>query len=164
MVMNITVNGIVKNKENDSNEYYYYLSSNSNENGITDWVKITEEQNESDKLEFNIDTRNIKNYGEIVNADTLYLYIKEVAVNGGNQSVLITNGLKLDNNAEVDVYMDNAKIENRNNGGIANTIDNTIAPNILPKAGLTSLVILIVIVIISGFIVYSKYRKLRDIK
>ena len=60
--------------------------------------------------------------------------------------------------------MDNAKIENRNNGGIANTIDNTIAPNILPKAGLTSLVILIVIVIISGFIVYSKYRKLRDIK
>ena len=164
MVMNITVNGIVKNKENDSNEYYYYLSSNSNENGITDWVKITEEQNESDKLEFNIDTRNIKNYGEIVNADTLYLYIKEVAVNGGNQSVLITNGLKLDNNAEVDVYMDNAKIENRNNGGIANTIDNTIAPNIIPKAGLTSLVILIVIVIISGFIVYSKYRKLRDIK
>ena len=164
MVMNITVNGIVKNKENDSNEYYYYLSSNSNENGITDWVKITEEQNESDKLEFNIDTRNIKNYGEIVNADTLYLYIKEVAVNGGNQSLLITNGLKLDNNAEVDVYMDNAKIENRNNGGIANTIDNTIAPNILPKAGLTSLVILIVIVIISGFIVYSKYRKLRDIK
>ena len=164
MVMNITVNGIVKNKENDSNEYYYYLSSNSNENGITDWVKITEEQNESDKLEFNIDTRNIKNYGEIVNADTLYLYIKEVAVNGGNQSVLITNGLKLDNNAEIDVYMDNAKIENRNNGGIANTIDNTIAPNILPKAGLTSLVILIVIVIISGFIVYSKYRKLRDIK
>ena len=157
MVMNVTVNGIVKNKENESNEYYYYLSSNANETSINNWVKITEEQNLDDKLEFNIDTRKTSNYAEIINADTLYLYIKEVATNGGDQSVLSTKGFEINNSTNIETYLDNAKIENKN-------IDNTVAPTILPKAGITSLMIFTVIVVISGVVVYSKYRKLRDIK
>ena len=157
MVMNVTVNGIVKNKENESNEYYYYLSSNANETSINNWVKITEEQNLDDKLEFNIDTRKTSNYAEIINADTLYLYIKEVATNGGDQSVLSTKGFEINNSTNIETYLDNAKIENKN-------IDNTVAPTILPKAGITSLMIVTVIVVISGVVVYSKYRKLRDIK
>ena len=85
------------------------------------------------------------------------MYIKEVATNGGDQSVLSTKGFEINNSTNIETYLDNAKIENKN-------IDNTVAPTILPKAGITSLMIFTVIVVISGVVVYSKYRKLRDIK
>lgn len=161
MTVNVTLSNIDRNLENDSNEYYYYLSPNQNETAINDWVKITQNQSEKDKLQFEINTNDIPNFSDYVYSDTIYLYVKEVAIKGGNQSIEISKALNLDDNSveDIELYLDNKKVElsslNQGKG------DSTTSPNILPKAGFKSFVIGVsIILVLFGLITFIRYKKL----
>lgn len=163
LILDITINGITRNTKNDSVEYYYYLSSNQDEANIENWVKIKENQNSNDKLAFAINTKDIKNYSEISDADTLYLYIKEVAIKGGNQSVFLSKSMKLEATDNIETYVDGIKKENIQSN-ISNTngkIDNTTAPNKLPQAGTSIIVFLVAVFVLGmGIYVYIRYKNL----
>ena len=164
VLMDITINQISKNTENDKYEYYYYLSSNANEKSIQDWVKINEDQTSNDKLQFKINTKDSKNYEEIANSNTLYLYIKEVATKGGDQAVLTTKALTLNSSASVETYLDNAKVNANINSGSSNK-DNTTANGSIPQTGVTTFIISSIILTISiGIICFIKYNKYTDVK
>lgn len=112
-LMGVEITGIFREMTNDSLEYYYYLSNKSNESNISGWTKISEKQTNSGKLSFTIDTRDISNLSEIKDADTLYIYIKEVVTRGGNQNSTISKGIKLEADASVskiELYVDGGKV------------------------------------------------------
>lgn len=160
-LINVEIANISRNLNNDSIEYYYYLSSNKDEQNINNWVKITETQTSNNSLNFTIDTSKLSNSSQLADENVLYLYIKEVAIKGGNQSIVLSNALSLDFNVEMETYVDNVKKENMNSGI---TQDPTIATSTLPKAGMKTIIFIILsILLISGFC-YIKYHKLKDIK
>lgn len=168
LVIDITLNGIIRNTENDGYEYYYYLSSNQDEDNIQNWVKISENQTANDKLEFKINTKDINNYSEISDSNTLYLYIREVAIKGGNQLVSISKAMEMDSEVTVEIYLDNAKVNNVNSGNSMQTgnttgnteVNTTVALKRLPKAGVRNILILILIVSVIGIVVYIRYKNL----
>lgn len=165
-LIEVEINGIEKSVNNDKTEYYYYLSSNKNEENITDWVKIEENQTENNNIKFTIDTTKIANYNEISNAEVVYLYLKEVATKGGNQSVAISNSMKLESDVEVETYLDNAKKENDNSSNdTTNTPDNTVAEGKLPNTGSKTFVIISAIILVATtcIICYKKYNWFKDI-
>ncbi len=167
ILIEVEVNEIEKSVNNDKMEYYYYLSSNKNEKNITDWVKIEENQTKNNNIKFTIDTTKISNYNEISNAEEVYLYVKEVATKGGNQSVVISNPMKLETDVEVEIYLDNIKKENNNSSNnTTNISDNTVAESKLPNAGSQTFIIIVAIIIISTtcIICYKKYSWFKDIK
>ena len=168
-LMNVEINKITRNLTNDKVEYYYYLSANKDEQNINDWVKITEDQKANDKLQFTIDTRKISNYDKIADENVLYLYIKEVAIKGGNQSIAESKALSLDSEVEIETYIDGVKKDNINsdntfNNNSSNNQDTTVAGGMLPKAGIKTVISVIFIVILIGGICYFKYHKLKDVK
>ena len=158
--INITLSDILKNTENAKFDYYYYLSTEQNENNIQDWVKINEEQKTDGKIEFEINTKDIKNYEKLIDADNLYLYIKEVIQKEGNQSVEVTKPIEVKLDVTIEKYLDNAKV---NNSKSDNKEDNTIAKDNLPKTGVRGvLVFTIVIILTLGVIFYVRYRVLKS--
>lgn len=165
ILVNIEIDDITKNTKNDSLEYYYYLSSNGNEQNITKWVKITEVQNLNNKLEFTIDTRKISNFEEMVNEDEIYLYIREVAIKGEDQKIDISKPIKIekDENTQIEVYIDDVKMDNTqiDFSGINGSGDKTTAHKELPRAGIElTLMAFIVIVLGIGIFMYIKYKNL----
>ena len=169
-MIEVEVDGIVKNLNNDKNEYYYYLSSIADEENINNWVKITEAQDEDSKLKFTIDSKKLANYEAISNENVLYLYVKEVAIKGGNQSIVISKSISLESDATVEVFVDNEKQKDEilgdtnntdNSNSTNNSIDNTIANGKLPHAGLSVIVITVMfITLIAGVYGYVRYKKL----
>lgn len=186
-LVDVEVNEISRNLGNDKLEYYYYLSSSKNDKNISNWIKITESQNSNNKLEFTIDSRNIANYDELAKSDVVYLYVKEVAIKGGNQSVAVSDAMKLETDKNVEVYENNMKKENtkqesvdiNNNGtdagkskndesqtGISNSNkeilkDNTTATGKLPQTGVKITVIFVTIIVLGiGIFLYVRYRNL----
>lgn len=154
----VDINNISRNLTNDSIEYYYYLSTNANEQKIDNWTKITETQNSNDKLQFTIDSRKVSNYNEIASENVIYLYIKEVATKGENQSEAVSKSMKLETNTNIETYLDNARKEDFQSG---NSGDNTVATESLPKAGVKiTIIIIIALMICIGIFLYSKYRNL----
>jgi len=170
-LIDVEINNIERNLNNDKVEYYYYLSTVKDEKNITEWVKIKEEQNFSNKLQFTIDSKDISNYEDISKENVIYLYIKEVGIKGGDQSIAISNPLSLEANEKVEIYVDNVKKEDiksddnpNNNSNNTDNKDNTIAGEELPKTGINGAVFVIfIVIIISGFW-YFKYNELKDIK
>jgi hypothetical protein len=80
--MDLTIEDIKRDLENnDKFDYYYYLSDKTSAKNIVDWVKISEIQYETDQIDFTVNTKDVKNYGDLAKADKLYIYIKEVAKN-----------------------------------------------------------------------------------
>lgn len=166
-LIDIEINGVVKSINNDKMDYYYFLSSNKNEENLTEWVKIQENQVENDSIKFTIDTTKISNYNEISNAEVVYLYIKEVATKGGNQSIAISNSMKLESDVEIETYLDNSKkVNNNSNNTSKNTSDETVADSKLPYTGSKTIMIIFIIILISsmGTICYKKYNLFKDIK
>lgn len=164
IVLDLTLNDIVRNTENDKCEYYYYLSTDNNKEDIQDWIKISKEQTANDKLELIINTKDIKNYDEILGADTVYLYIKEVAIKGSSQSVLISEPVEMGGDVDVlEIYVDNVKADFNTN---PEKPDDTTAPGKLPQTGTTAIIILSVIGVITlaGVTYYVRYKKLNDVK
>lgn len=158
--INITLSDILKNTENAKFDYYYYLSIDQNESNIQDWVKINEEQKTDGKIEFEINTKDIKNYEKLIDADNLYLYIKEVIQKEGNQSVEVIKPIEVKLDVTIEKYLDNAKV---NNSKSDNKEDNTIAKDNLPKTGVRGvLAFTIAIILIFGVIFYIRYRTLKS--
>lgn len=155
-IVEILVDGIIRNLNNDSYEYYYYLSPNQFEEEIDGWIQIKEVQSDNDKIKFKIDTRDIKNIEEISKSNVLYLYIKEVVTKGGNKSVAISNSMLVESNIKVEEYVDYKPYQNSND-----STDTTIATGTIPQAG-TSVIVLVSIIIIAVVTIglYIKYRKL----
>ena len=166
LVIDITVNGVARSTDNDSYEYYYYLSSNQDEDNIEDWVIISENQTANDKLEFEINTKDIKNYADISESNTIYLYIREVAINGGNQSVVVSRAIEMNSeNVTLEVYLDNSRVINVGDDGNSSSTENiiedpTVAPGELPQTGIISVLVLIFIISLGGVIAYVRYKHL----
>jgi hypothetical protein len=162
VLVNVEINQISRNTSNDSVEYYYYLSPNSEEKDITNWTKITEEQTSNSKLQFTIDTRAISNYNEIANEDVLYIYVKEVAIKGGDQSVAIakTMQLEVDSDLDFEIFVDNAKIDLTVSDS-NKTVDNTTSTGKLPQTGAKITLLVIIIMLLNiAIILYIKNKNL----
>ena len=108
----------------------------------------------------------MKNYSEIYDAQTVYIYIKEVAKKGGNQAVLMSKSIEMKANVLGEVYLDNVKINNSNSGNSNNSgtsnkdEDKTIAQNKLPHAGVRNIMIFVSIILVIGIIFYARYKNL----
>ncbi len=139
ILLNLEVDNISKNNINDNYKYYYYLSPNPSETNIEDWVEIKEEQSENNKLKFTVNSKDLKKFSEIASEDVVYLYIKEVAIKGQNESVIITNPLKIDGkDTDIETYLDNVKFDGNNgrdSGSTGERFDDEKMPSVLPKAG-----------------------------
>ena len=159
--------------DNDKVEYYYYLSPDPNEQDITEWTKITENQGDSNKLQFTIDSRKMTNYNKIANEEVLYLYIKEVAIIGENQSVAVSKSMKLETDKKIETYIDDVKKENvqssntgsSNSNNQSNKDDDTVSSGKLPQTGATSITIVsLIVMILLGVFFDKKNNKYKDIK
>ena len=166
MIIDITLNGIERSSDNDSVEYYYYISPNQNESSIVNWVKLNENSNNDNTIEFKINTKDINNYSEIIKSDNLYLYIKEVAKLGGNQEVKISKAIEFNPNTTIEIYENDAKKaeSKEDDQNIDKKADNTIATKKLPNTGGRIIFILITGLIVIAVIKYVKYIKLKDIR
>ena len=174
MLIDTEINTILRNLEvNDDFEYYYYLSTNTHEENIQDWVEISEEQSASDKLEFLVDTREISNYDELIEGDNLYIYIREVAKKDGDQSVVVSPALEMkeDDDSIIEVYIDDERVsdintgdDNNNENGNDDFEDNTVADGPIPQTGVRNTIIIVAIVALSvtGVICYIKYKNLNN--
>ena len=163
--MNLTVDGITQKSQANNLEYYYYISANNNEKNIENWVKIEGKQIEDDKLQFEINTQNIKNLDEISIAQNLYLYIKEIASQDGKESEVTSEAMQLDSKTQAEIYLDNIKVEEAQIDDNDEVIDNTVAPNELPKAGIKKIIIFVSAISVLSIIVLIRYKKIsEDIK
>lgn len=162
-LISIEINNILRNLDNDSVEYYYCLSANKDEAELEDWVKIKETQNYKEKLQFTIDSRQVGNYEEIAGENVIYIYIKEVATKGGNQSIAISNSMKFETDLQLETYIDNIKVdlEEKDKYQLNENVDNTTAPGSIPQAG-ARIAIAITIIIISGIgaFAYIRYKNI----
>ena len=177
-IISVDISNITFANENDKMEYYYYLSSNPNESNIGKWIKIENIDKKDNKISFEINTSDISNYEEVSKANDVYLYIKEIAILNNAEQEKITKSLKLEvNDTNIEKYIDGKKKEDINSDTIVNStpgnqtpnnssntekIDQTIATEILPKAGKGMLMIgLILILAIVGRITYRKYKDIQ---
>lgn len=171
VVIDTTITGIEKNLSNDQLEYYYYISTDANENSIKDWVKITDKQENNDKLQFTINSKDVANYSVLAREEKVYIYIKEVAIKGESSKTAITKALAFENDSStiVKTYIDD--VEKTTNDGTGNDDtgkdeqqkpkDNTEAPKILPYTGKKVIVLCIIsFLIISGIFMYARYKNM----
>ena len=172
ITMGVTLSDILKNTSNDGYKYYYYLSKNQNEEKIEKWVEIKNGNISDNKLEFEINTKDISNYVEISKAENLYLYIKEVVTKGENEAQITTNAIKMETDVTPEIYFNNKKIDieenekdNKNteksdNQQIQGNSDATKAPSILPHTGAGKIIFVFIILVIIVIIGYIKYKNI----
>lgn len=161
ILVQMEINQINRATTNDSIEYYYYLSPYSNKQNIDKWTKISEDQTTNNQLKFEIDSRKVSNFVEIANADTLYLYIKEVAIKGGNQQVFYSQPLGIQSDISAEIFIDGIKKQNTNSSNSNN--DNTTAPGKIPQTGIqVTLSIFIIVAFIGVLVFFIRYKKLTD--
>ena len=170
-----SISPIVKSEVNDSIDYYIYLSSNSEERNINNWVLLEDAYIENGKLDFSIDIQKQQNYTEIANATKLYLYIKEVANREGQTKIEITKGLEIDpSTSKVKIFLNDIDVTRRLDEVLytdvssltAEEIDYTINYGELPDAGESALRYLILLII--PYVIYlirknKKYKKLKGL-
>ena len=163
-IFNTQIDNVIKKDENQTFEYYYYLSDNQDEQDIQNWVKINEEQKNDSKLTFTIDTRNIKNYADIIDASKLYLYIKEVAKKGGDQKMYVSDSIEVSQDAvkSIEIYIDGVLVTNDTNpdNNQDDQEDNTTASGMIPQTGIkATIIIAITFITVTGVVLYIKYAK-----
>lgn len=163
--------------KNDANEYYYYISPRSTDENITDWIKIKDLQiSEEGKYTFNINTRDFTKEDEkeqLLNANNLYLYIKEVVTKNNIKTELQTSSIILNVDIErikAEGYVnDNKKVEieageiQKSQSTEKFNKDDTIVEGIIPNAGkrLLTLLMLLLCVILISRIIYLKYKDIK---
>jgi len=165
MVVNVELSNIKKAVGNDTIEYYYYLSANNAENNIANWVKTDSLIDENGKFALEINTLEVSNFNDIVDADNLYLYIREVATRNDMVSELVTNANILEaENINIEEYVDGEKKVEINSEEIVNPtpgepLDNSLAQDIIPNAGEKLLLIFLILIICAlGRVAYLKYK------
>ena len=171
-IISMDINDITFANGNDKMEYYYYLSANPKETSIKDWVKINKFETKDNKLSFEINTADTSNYEEISSADTLYLYIKEVATLNNIQEEKTTSSLELEvENISIEEYIDGKKVADVDSDTIVNPTpgeemddyengeDETLAEDEFPNAGKGMMIVgLILGLIVVGRMVYIRYK------
>ena len=116
----------------------------------------------------------------------IYLYIKEVAIKGDKKATKVSKAMKFrdDDNTELRIYVDNEDITDKERDwpddefeptedddsddstssnnilAIKSSADQTVATTKLPKTGIKTIIILLVIVICAGIGAFIKYKKL----
>ena len=169
-VISVNITDIVKASGNDKMEYYYYLSSKPQETDIKDWIKISKLDNTDNKLSFDINSADISNYEDIVTADNLYLYIKEVATLNNMQQEKITSALKLETgNVKIEEYVDGKKIGDVDPKEVTEPetkpgkpTDKSLAPDRIPDSGKGMLGIALILTLgIVGRIAYIRYKDIQ---
>lgn len=175
-IMQIEVNGIIRNPKQEDCEYYYYLASNKEEQNIQNWTKITEKQDEENKLKFTINVKELQSdfekHQELLEGDNVYLYIKEVVKNGENESIKLSKPMILEPNDDIEIYIDDVKMEFSNSGNVENkpiedstvssTRDDTVAKKILPNTGIQTIFVFMVMLAIIGIGIY-KYMRYKNL-
>ena len=170
----IKVENIKDIDENTQYTYYYYLSSNNSEDTEKDWIKIEntklEQKNGTYFITFNINTKGISNMDELLDAQDLYISLKEVA-SANDESVEQIRTKKINTeNVDVQYYLDDKLVgsmddiignddndDNNNN----NIIDNTISPKPIPQAGAISIGAFIIIIMLSlGVYFFIKHKNI----
>ena len=168
IIVDLTITGLIRNTGNNSYEYYYYLSPNQDETNIQNWIKITESQTSNDKIQFIINSKDIQNYSELLNSNSLYLYIREVVTKGGNQSVEISKAIpvEMDSDINMEVYVDNAKIDHNSSGNnvdnTENKNDSTVAQESFPNTGIRNILIVVLIILPIAVIAFIRYKNLNS--
>lgn len=171
-IISMDINDITFANGNDKMEYYYYLSANPKETSIKDWVKINKFETKDNKLSFEINTADTSNYEEISSADTLYLYIKEVATLNNIQEEKTTPSLELEvENISIEEYIDGKKVADVDSDTIVNPTpgeemddyengeDETLSEDEFPNAGKGMMIVgLILGLIVVGRMVYIRYK------
>lgn len=177
--MQIKISNIKIGDEDNQYTYYYYLSGTQ---GITNiptdaWKKAeaTKENNGTYSITIDINTQNIKNIDELVQSENLFLYLKEIAeindeskesintleINGDNiEPIIYVNDKKVGSIDEVLEEIKNSQNKNEGNNNEQED-DETIAQKIIPKAGMLSItIILLVIMSIIGIVSYYKFKNI----
>ena len=164
-ILRIEMNDIIKAMDNEKIEYYYYLSLNPSEENITNWMKINISQEAEDKILFEINSSDITNYEELLNSNTIYLYVKEVATRNDIKVEAMTKSLALSaENINIEKYMDGEKLGDINSDEVVDSTpgeepDNTLASGTIPNAGKSiAIMFLAVVIIIIGRFAYLKYK------
>ena len=168
-IVEIEINNIKKAEENDKYEYYYCLSTNKTKVDYDNWIKIENGEIVNDKFKFNIDTRDLKNYGDVSDDSAVFLFIKEVVVKQGQQKTITTSGISFEPSDDVpfEFYIDDVKFEDIIIEPVVDKIDevdDTVSDRELPNTGTQILFILITFLIIYGTIKIIKYRGLKEIR
>ena len=173
MTLDLTIDNILREKINDGYKYYYYLSPNQTQNNAKVWTEIKDAKTDNNKLEFEINTNDIKNYSEITKGNSLYLYIKEIATKGEKETSLETGAIKIESTVQAETYVDNVKKDNTKNNNQNNNEENkntqqeqnnkgdtTKSSKILPHTGLKNILFIIGGIILIGIFTYIKYKSL----
>lgn len=177
MDMTFRVSRIEKGNEETEYTYYYYISGSDSEENIS-WIKIDNQeimQNDGTYLlEFDVNTKKLNNYSELIDADRIYLYLREVAEADGTtieqtkiSSIDVeesSNIYYIDNEyvGSIDDVVDNSGgLENPGTNQGGNFSDNTVAEGSIPQTGISPIgIIMIIIIIIIGIIGYIKYKNI----
>ena len=171
-LIGIEVTNIKRPANNDSMDYYIYVSQKASEEDISDWIKVTEAQNDNTKLSFTINTNDFDNINDYKNGSELYIYIKEVAKKGGNQSSKATLGLKTETKGgtKVDYYENDILKESKTVDEIYKETnakekevkaDNTTAGGKLPQTGAKMAASIIIgFVVLYGIHSFVEYKRI----
>lgn len=155
-LIDATINGIQKAEENESYEYFYYVSSRADEKNITDWIKVDNGSIQNGRLNILINSNDIKNYEDMAEAENLYIYVKETVTKSGDQATTVSKPMRIDPNTEIKTYIDNIEKTDFNSG------DSTTANGTIPNAGISNIVIFIAVIAGFGIFVFIKYKKISE--
>lgn len=184
--IDILISDIAWAKGNDKVKYYYYISSNPEEKNIKDWIEIKNVSKVGNTLSFAVKSTENPNYDELIEADNLYVYIKEVATLGTSTKTKISSGLKLGTKeVTMVIYKDdaiqssekysgklkidyskqssNSNTSSRNGGSrTASTskVDETVADKDIPQTGETLIMIEAILLVLGiGIATFVGFKK-----
>ena len=70
--------------------------------------------------------------------------------------------MQLDSKTQVEIYLDNIKVKEAQIDDNDEIIDNTVAPNELPNAGIKKIIISISAISVLSIIVLIRYKKINE--
>lgn len=166
--MKIVISNIKIGDSKDLYTYYYHISGKQGETNLSkdDWAAVDSTsvvKNLDGTLSINleINSKDLKNYAELVDADNLYLYLKEVASNNGT-AVESINTMQINNTSETTYYVNDIKA-----GSLADVTsgkDFTTASNKIPQTGNVPIIVVIILgMFIIGMGTYFAYYKNKNI-
>ena len=171
----VEISNMVKAAGNEKMTYFYHLSSTPNAENISDWVEINKVEETANGIAFEINTSDVTNHEELVTAEKVYLYVREVATRNGMKAEEVTPAMALEvKDIKIEEYVDDVKKSDVPSEEITNPTpgdkdnnnsaeeDKTKAPGSIPKAGEGILMICLAIaLVVIGKVAYSKYKNIQ---
>ena len=155
--MEITIKNIIDSSVNDEYEYLYYISNSQNEDlSKVQFTSIQEYQKTNTFLRFLIYKKDIPNFNELEDSNVVYLYIREIAKIGSNQTISTSKGLelKVSNETEKKDEIETKKYS---------LYDDTVAKDPIPQTGVSRVILVIIVVVASaGISVFIRYLYIKN--